>query len=47
MLSTVVSYITDADNSTGILLVLLLLFIYAYGAVMDYVRSTENEDEFD
>lgn len=31
MLSTVVSYITDADNSTGILLVLLFAFIYVYG----------------
>lgn len=47
MLSTVVSYISDPSNSTGILLVLLLIFINAYGAVMDYVRNTENEDEPD
>lgn len=43
MLSTVVSYITDADNSTGILLVLLFAFIYVYGEITDAYRKRDTD----
>lgn len=43
MLSTVVSYITDADNSTGILLVLLFAFIYVYGEIADAYRKRDTD----
>ena len=38
MLSAVLTYITDPDNSTGVLLVLLFLFLFAYGEVRDRWR---------
>lgn len=47
MLSAILNWTTDPSNSTGVLLVLLLLFIYVCGEITDAVRRTENEDELD
>lgn len=47
MLSAILNWTTDPSNSTGVLLVLLLVFIYVCGELMDAVRRTGDEDELD